>query len=101
MQRSLTYNPGMRRITADTALEHEYFKDSPLPINESDFPTWPAKSEQPRNTKRETSPKAPEGGMNFNKLGEDDADIDKGFRLTLASQGSSAKGTSQSEISIF
>ncbi|XP_077999657.1 cyclin-dependent kinase 11B-like [Glandiceps talaboti] len=99
---SLTYNPGTRRITADTALEHEYFKDSPLPINESDFPTWPAKSEQPRNTKRETSPKAPEGGMNFNKLGEDDADIiDKGFRLTLASQGSSAKGTSQSEISIF
>ncbi|XP_077998002.1 cyclin-dependent kinase 11B-like [Glandiceps talaboti] len=92
MNKFLTYNP-TRRITADTALEHEYFKESPLPINESDFPTWPAKSEQPRNTKRETSPKAPEGGMNFNKLGEDDADIDKGFRLTLASQGSSAKGT--------
>ncbi|XP_077999421.1 cyclin-dependent kinase 11B-like [Glandiceps talaboti] len=74
----------MRRITADTALEHEYFKDSPLPMNESDFPTWPAKSEQPRNTKRETSPKAPEGGMNFNKLCEDDADIDKGkTMLTL------------------
>ncbi|XP_077998994.1 cyclin-dependent kinase 11A-like [Glandiceps talaboti] len=54
-----------------------------------------------RETLRETSPKAPEGGMNFNKLCEDDADIDKGFRLTLASQGSSAKGTSQSEISIF
>ncbi|XP_070543152.1 cyclin-dependent kinase 11B-like [Ptychodera flava] len=87
----LTYNPA-RRITADDGLKHEYFKESPLPINESDFPTWPAKSEQPRNTKRE-SPKAPEGGMNYAKLGEDDVDIDKGFRLTVASQGSSAKGT--------
>lgn len=86
LNRFLTYNP-TKRISAEESLVHEYFKESPLPIDESMFPTWPAKSEQTRSTKR--SPKAPEGGMQYNKLGDDEGE---GFRLTLPSHGTSAVG---------
>lgn len=65
----MTYNPA-KRISAEDALKQEYFKESPQPIDESMFPTWPAKSEQSRTAKR--SPKAPEGGMQFNKLVSND-----------------------------
>ncbi|XP_033642358.1 cyclin-dependent kinase 11B-like [Asterias rubens] len=87
MNRFLTYNPE-RRISADDALHHSYFREKPLPIDESMFPTWPAKSEMARTTKR--SPKAPEGGLQYAKL-EQDGTTEEGFRLTLASQGTSAK----------
>ncbi|XP_071839954.1 uncharacterized protein [Apostichopus japonicus] len=86
LNRFLTYNPA-KRISAEDALKQEYFKESPQPIDESMFPTWPAKSEQSRTAKR--SPKAPEGGMQFNKLGDDESE---GFRLTLPTHGTSAVG---------
>ncbi|XP_022090107.1 cyclin-dependent kinase 11B-like [Acanthaster planci] len=89
MNRFLTYNPE-RRITAEGALGHGYFRESPQPIDESLFPTWPAKSEMPRNAKR--SPKPPEGGLQYARLEEEGA-TEEGFRLTLASQGTSAKTT--------
>ena len=49
------------------ALKHEYFVESPLPVDPSMFPTWPAKSEQPRRT-HGNSPKPPSGGKAFSKL---------------------------------
>ncbi|XP_071945128.1 uncharacterized protein [Antedon mediterranea] len=82
MNKFLTYNPG-RRITADEAKKHEYFRERPLPIDPSMFPTWPAKSEMARVKK--SSPKAPEGGQQYKNLDDDEAE--EGFRLTLASQG--------------
>jgi cell division cycle 2-like protein len=38
-QRLLTYDP-CRRITADDALKHEFFEESPSPKDPSMFPTW-------------------------------------------------------------
>ena len=63
--RFLTYNPS-KRITAGDALKHEYFRESPVPIDPSMFPTWPAKSEQVR--KHASSPKPPSGGKAYSKL---------------------------------
>lgn len=64
--RFLTYCPA-KRISADEALKHEYFRETPLPIEPSMFPTWPAKSEQQR-VKRGTSPRPPEGGLGYSQL---------------------------------
>lgn len=64
--RFLTYFPG-RRISAEDGLKHEYFRETPLPIDPSMFPTWPAKSEQQR-VKRGTSPRPPEGGLGYSQL---------------------------------
>lgn len=66
LSRFLTYYPG-RRITAEDGLKHEYFRETPLPIDPSMFPTWPAKSEQQR-VKRGTSPRPPEGGLGYSQL---------------------------------
>ncbi|XP_076085540.1 cyclin-dependent kinase 11B-like [Mytilus galloprovincialis] len=88
LNRFLTYSP-TKRITAEEAMKVEYFKESPDPIDPSMFPTWPAKSEQPR--KHQNSPKPPSGGKAYNKLlGDDDDNI--GFHLTNASSGVSAVG---------
>ncbi|XP_056628892.1 cyclin-dependent kinase 11B isoform X2 [Triplophysa dalaica] len=89
MNKFLTYCPA-KRITADEALKHEYFRESPLPIEPSMFPTWPAKSEQQR-VKRGTSPRPPEGGLGFSQLGDDDLK-ETGFHLTTANQGASKAG---------
>ncbi|KAI2661211.1 Cyclin-dependent kinase 11B [Labeo rohita] len=89
MNKFLTYCPA-KRISADEALKHEYFRESPLPIEPSMFPTWPAKSEQQR-VKRGTSPRPPEGGQDFSQLGDDDLK-DTGFHLTTANQGVSKAG---------
>ncbi|KAK3104813.1 hypothetical protein FSP39_010841 [Pinctada imbricata] len=93
LNRFLTYSPS-RRITAEGAIKHEYFKESPLPVDPSMFPTWPAKSEQPR--KHASSPKPPSGGKAFSKLlgGDDDekAIAAGGFHLTNAAKGVSAVG---------
>lgn len=62
----MTYYPA-RRITAEDGLKHEYFRETPLPIDPSMFPTWPAKSEQQR-VKRGTSPRPPEGGLGYSQL---------------------------------
>ncbi|XP_073512892.1 cyclin-dependent kinase 11B-like isoform X3 [Phyllobates terribilis] len=89
MNKFLTYCPA-KRISADDALKHEYFGETPLPIDPSMFPTWPAKSEQPR-VKRATSPRPPEGGLGYKELGDDDLK-DTGFHLTTTNQGASAAG---------
>ncbi|XP_073441628.1 cyclin-dependent kinase 11B-like isoform X4 [Dendrobates tinctorius] len=89
MNKFLTYCPA-KRISADDALKHEYFCETPLPIDPSMFPTWPAKSEQPR-VKRATSPRPPEGGLGYSQLGDDDLK-DTGFHLTTTNQGASAAG---------
>ena len=69
--RFLTYCP-VRRVAALTALSHEWFVETPKPVEPSMFPTWPAKSEQTK-IKRVAgtgagSPKPPEGAMGYNKL---------------------------------
>ncbi|XP_056130699.1 cyclin-dependent kinase 11B isoform X4 [Lampris incognitus] len=89
MNKFLTYCPN-KRITSDEALKHEYFRETPLPIDPSMFPTWPAKSEQQR-VKRGTSPRPPEGGLGYSQLGDDDLK-DTGFHLTTSNQGASAVG---------
>lgn len=89
MNKFLTYCPS-KRITAEEALKHEYFRETPLPIDPSMFPTWPAKSEQQR-VKRGTSPRPPEGGLGYSQLGDDDLK-DTGFHLTTTNQGASAAG---------
>nr|XP_020468184.1 cyclin-dependent kinase 11B-like isoform X3 [Monopterus albus]XP_020468185.1 cyclin-dependent kinase 11B-like isoform X3 [Monopterus albus]XP_020468186.1 cyclin-dependent kinase 11B-like isoform X3 [Monopterus albus] len=89
MNKFLTYCPS-KRILSDEALKHEYFRETPLPIEPSMFPTWPAKSEQQR-VKRGTSPRPPEGGLGYSHLGDDDLK-DTGFHLTTSNQGVSAVG---------
>uniref|UniRef100_A0A668ARB3 cyclin-dependent kinase n=1 Tax=Myripristis murdjan TaxID=586833 RepID=A0A668ARB3_9TELE len=89
MNKFLTYCPS-KRIISDEALKHEYFRETPLPIDPSMFPTWPAKSEQQR-VKRGTSPRPPEGGLGYSQLGDDDLK-DTGFHLTTSNQGASAVG---------
>ncbi|XP_066462877.1 cyclin-dependent kinase 11B-like isoform X3 [Eleutherodactylus coqui] len=88
MNKFLTYCPA-KRITAEDGLKHDYFSESPLPIDPSMFPTWPAKSEQ--RVKRGTSPRPPEGGLGYAQLGDDDLK-DTGFHLTTTNQGASAAG---------
>ena len=44
LKKLLTYDP-KRRISCDEALKHEYFYESPVAIDPSMFPTYPAKSE--------------------------------------------------------
>ncbi|KAM4651013.1 cyclin-dependent kinase 11B isoform 2-T2 [Discoglossus pictus] len=89
MNKFLTYCPA-KRISAEDGLKHEYFRETPLPIDPSMFPTWPAKSEQQR-VKRGTSPRPPEGGLGYSQLGDDDLK-DTGFHLTTTNQGASAAG---------
>nr|AAV54035.1 PITSLRE protein kinase beta 1 [Bos taurus] len=89
MNKFLTYFPG-RRVNAEDGLKHEYFRETPLPIDPSMFPTWPAKSEQQR-VKRGTSPRPPEGGLGYSQLGDDDLK-ETGFHLTTTNQGASAAG---------
>ncbi|MEE6483893.1 hypothetical protein FKM82_013686 [Ascaphus truei] len=89
MNKFLTYCPA-KRISSEDGLKHEYFRETPLPIDPSMFPTWPAKSEQQR-VKRGTSPRPPEGGLGYSQLGDDDLK-DTGFHLTTTNQGASAAG---------
>ena len=72
----LTYDPE-RRITADEALKHEFFKETPLPLDASIFPTWPAKSEGLNKNKplKDSEPRAPSPGKMYEQLlGEGDGD---------------------------
>uniref|UniRef100_H3CZY6 cyclin-dependent kinase n=1 Tax=Tetraodon nigroviridis TaxID=99883 RepID=H3CZY6_TETNG len=89
MNKFLTYCPS-KRILSDEGLKHEYFRESPLPIDPAMFPTWPAKSEQQR-VKRGTSPRPPEGGLGYSQLRDDDIK-ETGFHLTTSKQGASAVG---------
>lgn len=94
LNRFLTYDPS-RRITAEKALEHEYFSESPQPVDPSMFPTWPAKSEMAKRPKKkdvEHSPQAPQGGAMFAKLAEegDSGNGSQGFRMPTSKKGSAA-----------
>lgn len=71
LQGLLTYDP-KKRLTADGALKHQYFKELPVPIDPSMFPTWPAKSELGARKAMASSPKPPSGGSQFKQLGRDD-----------------------------
>lgn len=67
LNKFLTYNP-VTRVTADEALRHDYFTESPLPIDPAMFPTWPAKSELAHKKASMASPKPPSGGHNYKQL---------------------------------
>lgn len=72
----LTYDPKLR-VTCEAALKADYFREPPLPIDPSMFPTWPAKSEQGPGDKlkKVASPKPPSGGHAFKNIqGDDDED---------------------------
>ncbi|CAH0720771.1 unnamed protein product, partial [Brenthis ino] len=78
LQGFLTYNPA-RRLTADAALEHAYFKEQPIAIEPAMFPTWPAKSEGNRRTTH--SPKPPAGGAAYAQYARADSDESLGFHV--------------------
>ncbi|ALC44785.1 Pitslre [Drosophila busckii] len=80
LQGLLTYDP-KQRLTADSGLKHAYFKELPLPIDPSMFPTWPAKSELGARKPQSSSPKPPSGGSQFKQLGRDDPITAGGVRL--------------------
>ncbi|XP_030024358.2 LOW QUALITY PROTEIN: cyclin-dependent kinase 11A [Manduca sexta] len=77
LQGFLTYNPA-RRLTADAALEHAYFKEHPVAIDPAMFPTWPAKSEGNRRTH---SPRPPAGGAAYAQYARADSDEALGFHV--------------------
>ncbi|KJE89337.1 hypothetical protein CAOG_08444 [Capsaspora owczarzaki ATCC 30864] len=56
----LTYDP-KKRMTAEQALRHPYFSESPLPVDPSVFRSWPAKSELQKVHTSHDEPRAPEG----------------------------------------
>ncbi|ORX67343.1 Pkinase-domain-containing protein [Anaeromyces robustus] len=62
MSKLLTYDP-KKRITAEEALKHPYFKESPLPKDPSLFPTFPSKASGEKR-KVYLSPSAPKGQYN-------------------------------------
>ncbi|KAG2226813.1 hypothetical protein INT45_005778 [Circinella minor] len=83
LSRLLTYDP-KKRITADEALQHPYFSESPLPKDPALFPTWPSKGSGEK--KKVYSPSAPQAGH----AGLDEED-DTGLAGTLfAGQSESA-----------
>ncbi|XP_078684843.1 uncharacterized protein LOC144918177 isoform X1 [Branchiostoma floridae x Branchiostoma belcheri] len=94
LNKFLTYCPS-KRITAEDALKHEFFRESPQPVDPSMFPTWPAKSEQTTTrVKRGSSPRPPEGGLGYAQQLAEDGDIEPGlgFHFNTSQQGVSAKG---------
>ncbi|CAI9093253.1 OLC1v1028717C3 [Oldenlandia corymbosa var. corymbosa] len=51
LNRLLTYDPE-KRITAEAALNHEWFREVPLPKSKEFMPTFPAQHAQDRRTRR-------------------------------------------------
>ncbi|XP_024993908.1 cyclin-dependent kinase G-2-like isoform X1 [Cynara cardunculus var. scolymus] len=51
LNKLLTYDPE-KRITAEVALEHEWFREVPLPKSKDFMPTFPAHHAQDRRTRR-------------------------------------------------
>ncbi|GJY39889.1 putative reverse transcriptase domain-containing protein [Tanacetum coccineum] len=51
LNKLLTHNPE-KRITADAALNHEWFREVPLPKSKDFMPTFPAQHAQDRRTRR-------------------------------------------------
>ncbi|GAU95667.1 hypothetical protein RvY_07250 [Ramazzottius varieornatus] len=79
LTRLLEYNP-KTRITAEEALQDIHFRDVPLPVDPSMFPTWPARSEQTPRGPRNNTPKPPSGGKMYKDISNADDGID-GFRM--------------------
>ncbi|CAG8720342.1 16830_t:CDS:2 [Gigaspora margarita] len=90
--RLLTYDPA-KRITAEEALKHPYFTESPLPKDPEMFPTWPSKGGGERR-KSFVSPSAPNVAHGIGELDEEDQAFlgsifenqggnDYGFRLKV------------------
>ncbi|KAG0410785.1 hypothetical protein HPB47_012097 [Ixodes persulcatus] len=94
LNKFLTYYPS-RRSSAEEALRHEFFQETPVPVDPSMFPTWPAKSEL--GHRKAPSPKPPSGGKQFAKqLGDGEEEgllAAAGFHMNIPNKGSSAKGT--------
>ncbi|QQP32345.1 Cyclindependent kinase 11Blike [Caligus rogercresseyi] len=64
LKRFFTYDPS-KRLSCEEALGMDYFRETPLPIDPSMFPTWPAKSELGSGApKKAASPKPPSGKPN-------------------------------------
>ncbi|KAK4875466.1 hypothetical protein RN001_011888 [Aquatica leii] len=80
LQKFLTFDPA-QRTTAEDALQHPYFSETPLPIDPSMFPTWPAKSELGHRRALAASPKPPSGGGEYKQLGGDGDEDSLGFRI--------------------
>jgi cell division cycle 2-like protein len=83
MRQFLTYDP-KQRISCDKAKRHPYFDETPVAIDPSMFPTWPAKSELSASSKaalgkKASSPKPPSGGGAFKKINDDDIEARLGF----------------------
>ena len=89
MKKFLTYFAG-RRVNAKDGLKHEYFRETPLPIDPSMLPTWPAKREQ-QSGKRGTCPQPPVGSLGYSQLREDDLK-EAGFHLVTTNQGAWVPG---------
>ncbi|CAN7987124.1 unnamed protein product [Ixodes hexagonus] len=94
LNKFLTYYPS-RRTSAEEAIRHEFFQETPVPVDPSMFPTWPAKSEL--GHRKAPSPKPPSGGKQFAKqLGDGEEEgllAAAGFHMNIPNKGSSAKGT--------
>ncbi|KAF5273978.1 hypothetical protein FQA39_LY01094 [Lamprigera yunnana] len=84
LQKFLTFDP-IQRTTAEDALQHSYFSETPLPIDPSMFPTWPAKSELGHRRALAASPKPPSGGGEYKQLGGDGDEDSLGFRIGISS----------------
>ncbi|KAG2173857.1 hypothetical protein INT43_005277 [Umbelopsis isabellina] len=69
MSKLLTYDP-KKRISAEEALKHPYFAESPAPKDPAMFPTWPSKGsgEKRKTYLSPSAPQASHAGME-----EDDA----------------------------
>ncbi|KAI8074796.1 kinase-like domain-containing protein [Gongronella butleri] len=86
LSRLLAYDPE-DRITAEEALEHPYFKESPAPKDPALFPSWPSKgSGEKKRIESPSAPQAVHGGDASDVLsgsifaGQEDKG---GFRLKL------------------
>ncbi|KAH9300690.1 hypothetical protein KI387_012273, partial [Taxus chinensis] len=51
LNRLLTYDPN-KRLTAEEALKHEWFREVPLPKSKEFMPTFPARNDHDRRTRR-------------------------------------------------
>jgi len=82
LMRLLNYSTE-RRISANDAANHKYFKEGPLPIDPSMFPMWPAKSERDPSIKKKVrkegdTPEAPRPGM---QIEDDDMEAKGNFQI--------------------
>ncbi|KRZ03107.1 Cyclin-dependent kinase 11B, partial [Trichinella zimbabwensis] len=88
MNKLLTYDP-KARISAFDAMAHEWFKEEPRPIHPSQFPTWPAKSQN--RIRHNICPRPPSGGKTFKDL-NDDTNKELLEKLKIAPSQSRAAG---------